>query len=318
MGQRNYKIIFLDSCITKFKLNITLFHYLYFNLRTNTMKNLSLFIIMFLLFTINSFTQDYLKMSKKELRNEHKEKLLLIDSLKSKNQNNEIKLNDLSNNLMLKNDSLISSKLENIRLNEELNKLNMKIDDLIYKDSIQNFTINLLNIKTDSLVSYLNVMKELNSNIVANDSLNSITIENLKRERDSVIEKLNKINITLNEKRNKIVDINTMTDVTFLQQERCTREVFYDNPRYEFNRNYFENGKGFILSEFEYYSVIDYVLYDEIDDIYKIYLTGEWISDGLNGYGEPSLIILSKRNGKFYFNDDGPWIACSNVEFVID
>ena len=67
----------------------------------------------------------------------------------------------------------------------------MKIDNLIYKDSIQNFTINLLNIKTDSLVSYLNVMRELNSNIVANDSLNSITIENLKKERDSVIEKLN-------------------------------------------------------------------------------------------------------------------------------
>ena len=74
------------------------------------MKNLRLFIIMFLLFTFNSFTQDYLKMSKKELRNEHEKKLLLIDSLETKNQNNEIKLNDLSNNLMLKNDSLISSK----------------------------------------------------------------------------------------------------------------------------------------------------------------------------------------------------------------
>ena len=269
---------------------------------------------MFLLFTINSFTQDYLKMSKKELRNEHKEKLLLIDSLKSKNQNNEIKLNDLSNNLMLKNDSLISSKLENIRLNEELNKLNMKIDDLIYKDSIQNSTINLLNIKTDSLVSYLNVMKELNSNIVANDSLNSITIENLKKERDSVIDKLYNINITLNEKRNKRVDISTMTDVTFLQQERCTREVDYYTEHYEFDNSYGEPK----LMGFEYYLVIDYVLYDEIDDIYKIYLTGRSHEEGDYYDGEPSTVILSKKNGKFYFNDDGPWIACRNVEFVYD
>ena len=235
------------------------------------MKNLRLFIIMFLLFKFNSFAQDYVKMSKKELRNEHKEKLLLIDSLESKNQNNEIKLNDLSNNLMSKNDSLISSKLENLRLNEDLNKLNMKIDNLIYKDSIQNFTINLLNIKTDSLVSYLNVMRELNSNIVANDSLNRITIENLKKERDSVIEKLNKINITLNEKRNKRVDINTMTDVTFLQQERCTREVDYYTEHYEFSKY---DGE-FLLNGFEYSLVIDYVLHDEIDDIYKIYLTGK-------------------------------------------
>jgi len=88
--------------------------------KENDMKKL-LLLSALLIFACSSdlFAQDYMKMSKKQLRIEHQKKLNLIDSLSQelsfsnkKSQNLQSDLNNSSNDLILTSDSLKNSNLE--------------------------------------------------------------------------------------------------------------------------------------------------------------------------------------------------------------
>jgi hypothetical protein len=95
------------------------------------------------------FAQDYMKMSKKQLRIEHLKKINLTDSLSEelslsskKSQNLQSDLNNTSNDLILKSDSLKNSNLEITQLEaelliskNELSKLGSELNNLVKQNS---------------------------------------------------------------------------------------------------------------------------------------------------------------------------------------
>ena len=104
-----------------------------------------------LIFTCSSglFAQDYMKMSKKQLRIEHLKKINLTDSLSEelslsskKSQNLQSDLNNTSNDLILTSDSLKNSNLEITQLEaeliiskNELSKLGLELNNLVKQNS---------------------------------------------------------------------------------------------------------------------------------------------------------------------------------------
>jgi len=95
------------------------------------------------------FAQDYMKMSKKQLRIEHLKKINLTDSLSEelslsskKSQNLQSDLNNTSNDLILTSDSLKNSNLEITQLEaeliiskNELSKLGSELNNLVKQNS---------------------------------------------------------------------------------------------------------------------------------------------------------------------------------------
>ncbi len=95
------------------------------------------------------FAQDYMKMSKKQLRIEHLKKINLTDSLSEelslsskKSQNLQSDLNNTSNDLILTSDSLKNSNLEITQLEaeliiskNELSKLGSELNNLVKHSS---------------------------------------------------------------------------------------------------------------------------------------------------------------------------------------
>ena len=140
------------------------------------MKKLILLISISILTAFNSFSQDYLKMNKKELRTEHQRIIkqlnieqLKIDSLIRQIKDLDIKYNDekkakveLETDLSLTKDSLISSIDSANKLKIELNTNKTNIDSLNklieIKDSeilLLNQTNTNVNLIKDSIISKL-------------------------------------------------------------------------------------------------------------------------------------------------------------------
>ena len=145
------------------------------------MKKLILLISISILTAFNSFSQDYLKMNKKELRTEHQRIIkqlnieqLKIDSLISQIKDLDIKYNDekkakveLETDLSLTKDSLISSIDSANKLKIELNTNKTNIDSLNklieIKDSeilLLNQTNTNVNLIKDSIISKLNSLSD--------------------------------------------------------------------------------------------------------------------------------------------------------------
>ena len=145
------------------------------------MKKLILLISISILTAFNSFSQDYLKMNKKELRTEHQRIIkqlnieqLKIDSLIRQIKDLDIKYNDekkakveLETDLSLTKDSLISSIDSANKLKIELNTNKTNIDSLNklieIKDSeilLLNQTNTNVNLIKDSIISKLNSLSD--------------------------------------------------------------------------------------------------------------------------------------------------------------
>lgn len=145
------------------------------------MKKLILLISISILTAFNSFSQDYLKMNKKELRTEHQRIIkqlnieqLKIDSLIRQIKDLDIKYNDekkakveLETDLSLIKDSLISSIDSANKLKIELNTNKTNIDSLNklieIKDSeilLLNQTNTNVNLIKDSIISKLNSLSD--------------------------------------------------------------------------------------------------------------------------------------------------------------
>lgn len=148
-------------------------------------KLLLLFALLIFACSKKLFSQEYMKLSKKDLRIEHQKKLNKIDSLKqvlylyySKNQNLLSDLNNANNNLSITSNSLKKSK-------NKLSQLGFDIDSLVRENSAK---IDLIKELMDSISNQKLLIKKLSQKkdefqiINSPEFLNGLYSTDCKRE----------------------------------------------------------------------------------------------------------------------------------------